>query len=219
MKISFILKSIVAFFAMISLNVFAASTGDSNQSEAVLEMMHITIAQHADFASLISGRDSKVTDSHSDSLALAASKNAFTGTLSANDNQGFKVELKGSNGDFANLDGDGNSLGPDIDYTVSCANITITTTDAPQLGDTALTITSLITDDSPANLAAGTNVKVYDLLDTDGDATSSAKPGAGFKDKDFICKVFPVTSGFNIAHALEGTYKETFTLTLTEGDD
>jgi hypothetical protein len=203
MKISFILKSIVAFFAMISMNVFAQTT----TTEAITEHMFVSSLIHADFADLITGAAN--TANHNSTLAIASSKNVFTGTLSANDNSGFTVELKGLNGALKNADG------PDIDYTIVCPDITVSPSDAAQLGSSNQTTSSKLTATAATNLSANTNVELYVM---DGGSGNDALPQAGLVGEEFVCVITPITTNFTIGAGLDGNYTEVFTLTLTGGD-
>lgn len=205
MKISLILKSIVAFFAMISVNVFASAQAAAG-SDAVALHLYATATVNADFDDLITS--AQVTNSHTHNRAIATGFAAFSGNVSANDNQGFVVSVTATNGVLKH--GGADSF-PDIDYTLACGNITITADDdVNQISSNQVT-TSKFT-------AQNLGTSATELYRMDGEDGEDAIPLAALDNEPYSCTITPLVTNFDIAHAMEGTYSETWTISIATAE-
>jgi len=202
MKISFILKSIVAFFAAFSMNIFASNAPQTETEagqETILE--HMFLSASSDFTSLITGRDSVNNSDHTHGLTMAAGT-VITGKLSANDKDGFSVTINAEKGALDN----GNADLPNIDYTLTCTNITVEASGVNQINTDQVTSSSI----DGANFSADETKTLYSVAANAIDAA--------IVDETFTCTLTPDADTFTVSAAMESDYEETFTITLTQTD-
>ena len=139
MKISLILKSIVAFFAMISVNVFAATSVPDGTTEeynnvvvkSTLGTLWTTSLNTANNALTYTTTNMTASAGSATVASNDANDNLFVATVTSTDNDGFTLTITGTNGVLKSTDLDDT----DLDYRIKCNDL-ITTPNASDAAET-----------------------------------------------------------------------------------
>ena len=223
MKISFILKSIVAFFAMISVNLFGstATTPQATIDENTLFSISEDVGSNSDL--LAASANGTGTHDYAEQVTTDG-YTLLTGTVSSNNNEGFHIYLTAANGELRPTAG----TAVDIPYDLYCSTITV----AANGGNTsAFTIKSQFEDGDdmwdPAGSAAA--VAMYCAA---GATQDCAKAGDGTADTGSESHAIPVHAVINDTFTctikidtvevapgalIENQYNETLTFTFAKG--
>jgi hypothetical protein len=243
MKISFILKSIVAFFAAFSLNVFAGLTG--SPSDAMDEVLSISINETAgDYPINLTCTgatgdmvctDTNVAAAATDYAAITQSQGHFELDLLSNDPDGFKITMSSREGSNLRLDGKdaaycngvgGTHASKDhecVTYEIVCDPILHDTT----LGTTVSTYFNIDnseeTDATASAYGALTTtaqavfVTSNDAEDRSDDATTFRGNALGGAAAPVDCKI-RFAAGETADEVPDGTYSDIITVSIaTEG--
>ena len=224
MNILFILKSIVAFFAMfISLNLVGTSAGTSPQA-TVAENKKFTIAEGAGSNEDLLA-DSDTSNAHDFSEKVTADGyTLLTGTVSVNANEGFHIYLTATNGELRPTAG----TAVDLPYDLYCSTITVAQNGT---GTTQFTIKSQFEDGDDMWDPAGSAGAVA-MYCAAGASQNCAKNGDGTADSNsekhaipvhaligdqFTCTLKVDTAEVGVASLIENQYDETLTFTFATG--